>query len=570
MSEKIARIAAIDPVTIEVIRYRLLSIPEQIETNIVRTAYSPLIYEYKDYAVGLTDAKGRLITQGRGGIPLFVANIIGLAVNDGLVLYGAENIHAGDVIICNYSGVLGQHLNNVVMYTPTFASDGSLFGFMAVVAHWADVGGRTVGSSTPTDTTDIFQEGIQLRTLKLWNQGKKVADIYRVIEHNTRFPEMVLGDLEAQLAGCVQGRALFEEMCASYGAKRLSEAIAIIWSQSEQRARQIIRDIPDGAYKASAFLDDDGVDEGRRIEIPVTVSVKGETITVDYSEVSAEVKGPFNSGAQGGGVTAARMALNFLINPEDGCNEGTYRPLDVILPEGKFLSAGPNAPMAKYSAPLATVIDVIIRALGEALPERACAGHHGTFGVHTFVGRDPRSGKLFKNLETAQGGWGATAGYDGAGPFKTFAHGDTLNVPVELQEALYPLRFEELSLRPDSGGAGEFRGGLGITKLYRILAPCRLNVGFDRVGCPPWGVNGGKSGVPGRVVLERPGDEPRTYFKAEILLRPGDLVRIETGGGGGYGFAEHRTRERIESDLMAGYVTPVGCERDYTLPRAAE
>jgi N-methylhydantoinase B len=548
---------AIDPVTVEVVRHRLRSICVQSATNIVRTAYSILIYEYKDFAVGLIDRQGRLIAQGSGGIPVFSANLLGLAVADGVKMYGEDGFVQGDVAICNYAGVLGQHLNNVVMYTPIFSAgpEPRLLAFMAIATHWADVGGRVVGSHTAHDTTEIFQEGIQFRSVKLVAAGKRVEEIYRMIEFNTRFPAMVLGDVAAQLAGCLAGRDLFAEMVAEFGAATVRGAIETIWSQSEAAARAFVRAIPDGLYEAEGFIDDDGVTKGVRIEMPIAVRVAADTLTIDYSRVSPQLKGPFNSGAHGGGITAARMAFNFLLNPEDGPNDGLYRPLAVVLPPGKFLSADANAAMGRYNAPLATVIDVVIRALAPVLPEAAAAGHHGNIGGHHFVGHDPLTGKLFKNQETSVGGWGALNGMDGPGPFKTYVHGDTFGVPAELQEALYPLRMEEFALRPDSGGAGRFRGGLGIVKTYRALAECRLQVNFDRVDCPAWGLNGGDDGAAARVTIKRRNAEAQMVKRAALDLRPGDTVTIETGGGGGYGPPHDRAREAIARDIALGYVS---------------
>ncbi len=561
-SEPAAR-PLIDPITLEVIRYKLGAIPEQIEANIVRTAFSPLIYEYKDFAVGLIDPQARLISQGRGGIPLFVANLLGAAVQDGLEIYGAGGFARGDVVICNYSGVLGQHLNNVVMYTPVFA-DGAdePDAFLAIAAHWADVGGREVGSSASNDTVDIFQEGIQFRTVKLWSAGQPVGDIYRMIEFNTRFPVTVLGDVASQLGGCLLGRDLYADMLRHYGRDTVRSAIERIWAQSESSAREIIRAIPDGEYSADAVLDNDGIEMDKVIPVPVVVRIAGDTIEVDFSHVAGVLKGPFNSGALGGGITAARIALSYMLDADEAPNEGTFRPMKVVLPPGKFLSAPATAPMARYSAPLATVIDVVLRAIGKAMPQRVAGGHHGAFGVHVFSGRN-RHGELFKNLETAQGGFGGTAGKDGSGPFKTYAHGDTFNVPVELQEALYPIQIEQISLRTDSGGPGEFRGGLGVTKVFRVVDACKLNVSMDRTKCPPWGVNGGLDGAPGGVELKRQGKPAQFLLKADCLVQPGDRVQVDSGGGGGFGLPQCRDPEGVRRDVLRGYVSAQAARTRY-------
>ncbi|MEP4378686.1 MAG: hydantoinase B/oxoprolinase family protein [Alphaproteobacteria bacterium] len=555
----------IDPITTEVIRKKMTSIVEQIETNIVRTAYSPLIYEYKDFAVGVVDCDGRLMVQGCGGIPVFSANLLGLAVRDGLELYGLDGFERGDIVICNHSGVLGQHLNNVAMYTPIFAPDGHdrILGFMAIVVHWADVGGRTIGSFTSLQGTDIYQEGIQFRTLKLWRKGEPVPEIFRVIESNTRFPAVVLGDIDSQIAGCLMGRDLFEEMVAEYGATTIHQVVEIIWEQSERAARTFIEGIPDGTYSAEAFIDNDGNDLVTPIRMPVTVIVSGGKLTVDYSQVSEQVRGPFNSGRNGGGITAARMAFNFLVNPDEGANDGFYRPVDVLLPDGKFLSAAPGAAMGRYNAPLSTLIDTIINAMGAALPDKVAAGHHADIGGHMFTGIDPVTGETFKTQDTSLGGWGALHDRDGPGPFKTYVHGDTLNVPAELQEAKYPLRLDRFALRPDSGGAGTYRGGLGTEKTYTTLVPCRVSLNFDRTLCAPWGLGGGASGATGEAIVERTGEAPRVVKKGEIDLAAGDRVRLYFGGGGGYGPAAGRERASVARDVALGYVSPQSAERDY-------
>jgi N-methylhydantoinase B len=562
--------AAIDPITLEVIRNKLSAIPEQIEANITRTAFSPLIYEYKDFAVGLVDIECRLISQGKGGIPLFVANILGAAVEDGIRFYGKEGFAHGDVVICNYSGVLGQHLNNVVMYTPVFAhqNDAVPVAFLAIAAHWSDVGGREVGSSATNDTVSIFQEGIQFRTVKLHNAGQPVQDIYRMIEFNTRFPVVVLGDVASQLGGCLLGRDLYQGLLQQYGADTVQQAIHRLWQQSERLARQVIEGIPDGTYTAYAELDDDGVQVGQVVPIPVTVRVLGNQLEVDFSDIAPVLKGPFNSGALGGGITAARIAMSYLLPHGDAPNEGTFRCLSVVLPEGKFLSAPATAPMARYSTPLATVIDVVLRAVGQARPDLVAGGHHGAFGVHVFSGKKA-NGELFKNLETGQGGFGASQRGDGSGPFKTYAHGDTFNVPVELQEALYPVRFESLSLRTDSGGAGQFRGGLGVSKRVQVLLDCHLNVSMDRTRCPPWGVNAGHDGASGQVILNPGTAREERLKKADRSLRKGDLVQVDSGGGGGYGEPHKRAPALIAQDLVKGYVSETAAAEIYGYPDAS-
>jgi N-methylhydantoinase B len=401
--------------------------------------------------------------------------------------------------------------------------------------------------------------------VKLRSAGEPVPEIYRMIEYNTRFPEMVLGDVEAQLAGTLKGASLFEDIAAKFGSSVVLDAITTMWAQSEAVARQAVRSIPEGEYKAASFLDNDGVDLDKRIECPVTVRVAGDRFVIDFSEISEQVRGPFNSGRHGGGITAARIAFKYLTTPGELTNEGSFAPLEVILPDGKFLSASATAPMARYSTPLSTVVDTIIRAMADAVPDRVAGGHHASMGSHRFQGINPQTGRLFSHLDTAHGGWGGSIGRDGSGPFKTLAHGDTLDVPVEVQEALYPLKVDYFGFRPDSCGAGTFRGGVGLDKAYTIQHSVKLTLTFERHGCPPWGLLGGTDGMPGYVEIQRKGDEkPQKFLKAtDIPLAAGDRVFIHTGGGGGYGDPLQRDPQSVALDVQKGFVTSAAALKEY-------
>ena len=382
----------VDPVRLAIIATGLQSIPDLIEADLMRTAFSPLVYEYKDYAVGMVDAEGRSIALATNGLPLFLTNLIGLAVRDGLAIYGADNIEEGDVLLTNHAATIGQHLNNVVMYTPIFGPSGKLLAFMSLIVHWIDIGGSYPGSASGTDMTELAQEGLQLRTVKLYKRGKPVEEIFRIIENNTRLPEMLLGDIAAQYAGCVKGKQLFEQLIARHGEDFLLTAISAMWSKAEQAAKAAVLAVPDGVYEMTSFLDDDGVDIGKRIPIHVKVEVRGSDFIVDFSGVGDQLRGPFNSGYYGGGEVCARSAFRYLFTPNEPANEGCFAPVKMILPPGKFLSAGPNAPMGRYSTPLATVVDTIIGAMAKALPDRVAAGHHGALDAYGFNGKHPATG----------------------------------------------------------------------------------------------------------------------------------------------------------------------------------
>jgi N-methylhydantoinase B len=556
---------ALDPITLEVIRHGLVAIANQIDANIKRTAFSPYIYEYNDFAVGLTDPDGQLVAQCTGGMPPFVADSVGTAVRDGLQIYGRERLAYGDVVLCNHAAVQGQHLNNTVMYTPMHAGhDRALIGFFAVNVHWIDIGGSVPRS------TDIFMEGLQLRSIKLWSKGEPIEEVYRVIENNTRQPIALMGDIAAQLAGCLLGRDLTAELAEKYGVATFTRAVELILDQSEAAARALILAMPDGVYGAETFLDNDRAgDEPLRIKVKVIIS--GDEMTVDYSELADQAKGPINSGYFGGGRTTARVAFKYLLGAGEMANEGTFRPLKLVLPAGKILSAAPTAPMGNYSTPFPTVIDTVIRALEKALPQQVPGGHFGTHSGIRFYGKRS-DGTFFGTHDSGHGGWGACATHDGAGPFRTMAHGDTRIIPLELQEATLPLRIEEFALRRDSAGAGTFRGGLGFRKTYRILAPCMVQTNLDRTKFPPAGVQGGNQAEPGRFTLvnRRTGEQRSIGKEKGLSLAPGDLLCVETGGGGGYGVPAQRPLSLIQRDLDAGYVSAEAAERDYGVKIGAD
>jgi len=562
MTQHVTPKAIMDPITLEVIRYGLISSCNQIDANIKRTAFSPYIYEYNDFAVGLTDIDGRLVAQCTGGMPPFVADSVGTAVRDGLQIYGLDRLHYGDVIVCNHAAVQGQHLNNTVMYTPIAEhadGTGNLIGFFAINVHWIDIGG------TMTHSNDIFMEGLQLRTVKMWSKGEPIEEVYRIIENNTRLPTELMGDIQAQLAGCFLGRSLVSNLIEKYGVDTFRTAIDIILDQAEAAARAHIRALPDGEYTHETWLDNDG--EGDQpVPIKVKVIIAGDEITVDYTGIADQAKGSINSGYHGGGLTTARVAFRYLVAPEEPANEGLFRPLKLILPMGKILSADPTAPMANYPMPFPTVIDAVIKALEKALPERVTGGHFGTHSGFRLFGRRA-NGRTFNGHDSGHGGWGACATHDGSGPYRTMAHGDTRLIPLELQERLLPFRIESFSLRADSGGAGKFRGGLGFEKKYRILEDCLLQTNLDRTDHPAWGVLGGKDALSGSVtVINDTTGQATSMCKARgEELKAGELVILSTGGGGGYGLVEERDLALLQRDLDEGYITRAAAESIYNV-----
>jgi N-methylhydantoinase B len=552
-----------DPITFEVIDFLLRAIASELETNLTRTSYSLMIYEYKDFAVGIVAADGQLICQGTGGLPIFLADI-GAPLKSVLEAHPIETIRPGDAFVTNDPEASGQHLNNVTMYTPVFGEKGEdLIAFITVRAHWTDIGGAVFGSMMTSSSTEIFQEGIQFPALKFCNAGRDDDQILRLIAKNSRIPDITIGDLQAQLAACRLGEQRLKEMMARYGWHTIRATIDERWVRSEMLARKRIEEVPDGTYEASCWLDNDGIELDRRLPFNFKVHIRGDEVTIDFTDIVNQVKGPYNAGMIGGGITAAKVAYKYALIPDLHSDEGCFRPLKVILPPGKILSAGENAPMARFNVIMATVIDGLIKAFGEAVPNNVAAAHHAAQNSIQFTGRRA-NGKLWNYNDTAHGGWGASLGADGAGPFKTMSHGDCKDIPVEIVEALYPIRIDEVSLRQDSGGAGKHRGGLGTVRRCTVLGDANLTVAWERTTCPPWGLFGGKSAEVGSVMVVSPDQSSTSITKVtQVPIKQGTQVTFLTAGGGGCGDPIDRPVEDVVRDVELGYISGERAKRDY-------
>lgn len=552
----------LDPITFEVIDFLLRAIAGELETNLTRTSFSLMIYEYKDFAVGIIGADGQLICQGTGGLPIFLADI-GAPLKSVLEAHPIETIRPGDAFITNDPIASGQHLNNVTMYTPVFDENDGLIAFITVRAHWTDIGGIVFGSMMTSSTTDIYQEGIQFPALKFCSAGKDDEQIIRLIARNSRIPEITIGDLQAQLAACRLGEQRLREMMGRYSWPTIQATINERWIRSEQLARKRIAAIPDGTYEASCWLDNDGIDLETRLPFHFKIIVAGDEITIDLSDIADQVRGPYNAGFAGGGITAAKVAYKYAVIPDLNSDEGCFRPLRVVLPEGKILSAAPGAPMARFNVIMATVIDGLIKAFGEAVPENVAAAHHAAQNSIQFTGLRP-DGRVWNYNDTAHGGWGATIRADGSGPFKTMSHGDCKDIPAEIVETLYPIRIEEVALRADSAGAGRHRGGLGVIRRYTVLQDANLTTAWERTTCPPWGVSGGRAASVGSILVELPSAEALRVTKVTKLpLPPGTRVTFMTAGGGGYGEPNQRAADDVATDVRLGYVSADCASEDY-------
>jgi N-methylhydantoinase B len=354
----------------------------------------------------------------------------------------------------------------------------------------------------------------------------------------------------------------FGELVTRYGRDTVEGCIHAVWEATDREVRGFIAQIPDGAYEAESFLDNDG----RRLDVPLRIKVKvviaGDRMTVDFSEVNDQVPGPTNSGYSGG-LAAARVAFKNLTQGQAPVNEGSFRALELVLPEGKILNAKWPAALGLWSIPLPTVIDVILKALAPALPERIPAAHKGDMGGCSIGGFRP-DGRRFLLMNIFGGGWGGRPHEDGESASVSICQGDVRSAPIELQEIQYPFLVERIALRTDSGGAGRHRGGLGVELTYRALQACVANVNCDRTKDPPWGLHRGKPGAVNEAEVVRADGSRQKLLKATgVALAAGDRLTFRTAGGGGWGDPHARDRGDIARDVAAGYVSPEAARRDY-------
>ena len=544
------------PITVEVVRNAVVAYADEMANALTKAAYNMMIYEVRDFCCGLLDTQSRMISQNRGGLPIFLADL-GTAVADGVARYGLDGFRPGDVMIMNHGEVCGQHLNNMVLYAPCF-HEGRIVGFAANRAHWVDIGGSRQGFGSNT-TSEIYAEGLQLRSLKIYEAGVRNDSVWQIIHDNIRYPDAALGDLRAQIASCQLGARRHAELLARYGEDTVASCIDEIWNQTERAVRAVVEKIPDGDYVAESALDNDGRNLDTPIRVKVTVRVRGSDLEVDYTEMNPQTAGPMNSG-RSGGIAGARVAFKALTSPDLDVNEGCFRPLQVTLPDGTMLSARPPAALGLWSIALPIVIDTILKALAPAIPHMVPAAHKGDMGGCSFFGfRPDRSRFLLMNI--FGGGWGGRPHEDGESASVSVCQGDVRNTPIELQEIKYPVLVETHALRQDSGGAGKFRGGLGVELTYRVLQECKANINMDRTIAPPWGLHGGHDGEPNKGILIRTDGTSTVIYKGtEIQMQAGDQMVFLTAGGGGYGDPALRPAAAIEYDLREGLVSPEGAK----------
>jgi len=551
-------VSTVDPVTTEIIRTALIAITDEMKTNLMRSAYNPIIYEALDYTVGLFDAKGNTVSIGLG-LPMFIGGLSD-AIKAMIKHYGPDGIKEGDIIMTNDPFTMGSHLNNVIIALPIFWQK-EMLGFAATMAHWQDIGGTLSGT-----TTDVYSEGLQIPIVKIFKEGVQDKEITEIIRSNVRLSDQAMGDFWAQIAAARTGEKRFLQLVKNYGRDAVISSISMIMDHSEIIARKEVESIPDGVYEADSFLDDDGVGQDP-IFIGVKVIVEGDTFTVDLSNMNPQVKGFYNSG-ESAGRSAALVAFKCLTTPTlMPINEGSFRPLKVILPSGTVVSAKKPAATRQWMNVPDSIVDTVFKAVSPACPEKVAAAHHCDLMFYTAYGTRKDTEEFFIIAEGLfGGGWGAKYDEDGMSTTICINDGDTHNSPIEALEAKYPVQVLQYTLRTDSGGAGRHRGGLGAIRAYKALNDMAINTGIDRTKCAPWGLEGGKSGLPNKVCVVKKDGTVVNFPNGKLSsyqLEEGDQFILYSGGGGGFGNPLERPVDKVQSDVISGYVSMEMAEKEY-------
>jgi N-methylhydantoinase B len=540
---------ALDPVTLEILWNGFRSVVDECFLTLMRSAFSTNIKERHDHSTAIADATGRLIVQADKALPIHLASMTGLMA--ALLRRHGGDIREGDLFVANDPHVGGgTHLPDINMAMPLFR-DGRLIAFICNIAHHADVGGAARGSMSG-NLFEIYQEGLRIPVVRLYNQGQLQQDVMDILLLNMRLPEERQGDLNAQIAACRLGVARLDQLIDKYDAGMIETGFDEILTRSLRRMRTAIAAIPDGRYEFQDVLDDDGI-AAEDIPIVLAIDKAGTDIRFDFTGSADAVPGNVNL-TLNAVQSAVGYALKALLDPDMPNNQSVLDAIEIVAPEGSLLNCQPPSAVALRANTSQRVIDVVIGALAPALPDAAIAAANGANTSAVFAGRDPETGKPYIYLETLGGGMGARAAADGKDGVQVHIT-NTSNLPVEAIEMEYPLRVLTYELIADSGGAGRHRGGMG---LRRVIQPVGHETAFSGAGerfrHQPWGLFGGQAGASGRFRMRR-GDgrtEALPHKVSDVAFGPDAAIIIETPGAGGYGDPASRDPALVEEDRRSG------------------
>jgi N-methylhydantoinase B len=534
-----------DPITLEIIQNSLQAISDEMFAAFRKTAMSAIIYEVLDMGTAITDADGNLATSG-AGIPAFVG-VLDKAVMR-VIEENPGRIGPGDIFATNdpfYGGV--THLNDVVLAMPVFAG-GRLIAWTANIAHWNDVGGMVPGSIS-NDATELFQEGLRLPAVKLVEGGTPIDSVMRIMQVNSRLPDFLQGDMWAGIAAARVGERRLLDLVERYGVDTFVSALEHFMDYGDEVARRALQDLPKGTFTLEEEQDSGVV-------YKVTVEITDEEFVVDLRDNPDQDKGP-NNASRDGSIVAAQMVFMNVTDAHSAANAGNFRRLKVLTRPGSVFDPKPHAAFATYYEVEIRLYDLVWRCLAPHLGDRLPAGSFASI-CGTFIGGPhPDTGRHFTIVEPQVGGWGASAASDGNSAMFSGFHGDTFNCPAEVAEARYGLYVDRLALNDAPGGEGEHRGGKGIVVEYRVRSNgCFFTCAYTRNVHKPWPQGGGLEGSPNYAeVIRTDGSAEQFAVVTALQVNEGDVIRIHTGNGGGFGDPRRRTPERVLEDVRNGFAS---------------
>jgi N-methylhydantoinase B len=547
----------IDPITFAVVRNKLISIANGMLETAFHCAVTTFMYEIRDCSFGLLDADAGIIAQS-DGIPLF-AGSLGPATKNCIDYIGKENLEPRDIIISTAPDVTGNHTSDAILFTPIFYED-KIFGYASTKAHWIDLGAK---NTYPADAVNIFEEGLHIPPVRLYKRGNLQSEIWDMIKWNSRAPELVWGDMQAQIAGCLFAEKQVMELLNKYGIHTVHEIIQEMYEYSERITRLAIEKIPNGTWTVEDYIDNNGIDLDQPILTKVTVTIKGSDITIDLSGSAPEQRGPMN-GLWVTTLSAARMAVKALTTPELPADEGSNRPVKVIAPKGCVYNVGPMAPSFLCGNVAQTILELVNKALYHVISDKipACSG--GDVIGNGFFGTDPNTGRYWGTITPVAIGQGADPFSDGENFLTHHSCAGGQNIPSEVLESAFPLFVVKSEFVQDSGGAGKQRGGLGSRLQLRVLAPAMFYSFIEKGKTPHWGLDGGKPGLRNYALVQsKEKGEFEVLKTSGISLAEGDRVIVTAGGGGGYGNPLERDIEEVRWDVINGYVSVDHAKQDY-------
>jgi len=549
---------ALDPITVEVVRHKFEGIANEMQSTLLRSSFSPIVKEGLDASASLFTPDGTTLAQSCS-IPIHLATLIP-AVAAVLKSYPLDSMAEGDAYVLNDPYLGGTHLPDIAVIMPVFHR-GKAIALSGAMTHHQDIGGMSAGS-VPTNATEIYQEGLRIPPLKLREAGVYNDTLVRLLRQNVRIPDTVMGDLNAQVAACTVASRRLGEVAERYGHNQLAAIFDELLLRSETMTRKALSAIPEGVYRAVDYLDNDGIDLATPIRIEVAAIVKDGTITFDFDGTNAQVRGPLNC-VPSGSLAAACFAVRALTDPRIPTNGGCFRPLTLRLPKGSIVNPEEPAPVNARTSTIKRITTCMIGALAPVLPTKVPAASAGELLVMAFGGRRA-DGSRYVVGELVAGGSGAGHGQDGVDVIETDAT-NCMNLPAEAMEMEAPIRVHRVALRADSGGAGAFRGGLGVVREYEVL---HGEVSFSHRGerhfSAAAGLAGGAAGARARSEIRRAdGSVERIPSKTVTTLHAGDRLVVETAGGGGYGDPRRRAPLQVEADVRNGKVSPDTARRVY-------